>query len=147
MHYIMLCKKMCTDHLFQRGIEEQLDSSKSNCIFFIIYGVFISLFIDVYNIDQRIEADHYCWKISSKYRIRNQPTPPSQKKKMRSYQCVIQIYRSDQIPRRAKAFVCAEIVLSNYLLVILMAKWITRHTGLCETFFGGKKTDGALYLV
>lgn len=143
LYYVF--KKMCTDHLFQRGIEEQLDSSKLNCIFFIIYGVFISLFIDVYNIDQRIEADHYCWKISSKYRIRNQPPPPQ--KKMRSHQCVIQIYRSDQIPRRAKAFVCAEIVLSNYLLVILMAKWITRHTGLCETFFGGKKTDGALYLV
>lgn len=46
---------------------------------FIIYGVFISLFIDVYNIDQRIEADHYCWKISSKYRIRNQPPPPLKK--------------------------------------------------------------------
>lgn len=144
-HFIMSLKKCALTICFKGALKNWTRFQQVKLYIFIIYGVFISLFIDVYNIDQRIEADHYCWKISSKYRIRNQPPPPP--KKMRSHQCVIQIYRSDQIPRQAKAFVCAEIVLSNYLLVILMAKWITRHTGLCETFFGGEKTDGALYLV
>lgn len=126
----------------------ELDSSKSNCIF-LLFTVYSSHCLSMSTTSTKESKQTIIAERSRQNTefVTNQPTPPQKKKKKRSHQCVIQIYRSDQIPRRAKAFVCAEIVLSNYLLVILMAKWITRHTGLCETFFGGKKTDGALYLV
>lgn len=120
----------------------ELDSRKSNCTF-LLFTVYSSHCLSMSTTSTKESKQTI---IAERSRQNTDLVTPPPKKK-RSHQCVIQIYISDQIPRRAKAFVCAEIVLSNYLLVILMAKWITRHTGLCETFFGGKKTDGALYLV
>lgn len=75
MHYIMSLKKCALTICFKGALKNWTRFQQVKLYIFIIYGVFISLFIDVYNIDQRIEADHYCWKISSKHRIRNQPPP------------------------------------------------------------------------
>lgn len=78
-HFIMSLKKCALTICFKGALKNWTRFQQVKLYIFIIYGVFISLFIDVYNIDQRIEADHYCWKISSKYRIRNQPPPPLKK--------------------------------------------------------------------